>query len=636
MAGLGWAVFGLRLNISRTSALNFSLANLLLVLVDVVALFRPAGVRVGMIDGQMIFNPTYEQRLASPMDVTVVGTAEKILMLEAGCSESTESEIEAAVRAGMQAYAPVLDLIKEMQKELGVNKVFALSDGKFKLSETEQASYDLARVWLSENINKILFDKTYYTKKERKLSVRAIKDGLKEYLTAQGAAALPNYVKERLVESMVEAEVTKAIINDKRRVDGRTLNEIRQLNAEVGFLPRVHGSGLFSRGETQVMSIVTLGPSGDKQSLEGVEGRSEKNYMHHYYFPGFSVGEAKGSRGVGNREIGHGALAEKALMPVLPAKADFPYTVRVVSETLSSNGSSSMASTCGSTLALMDAGVPIKKPVAGIAMGLASNADLSKWEVLTDLQDLEDGAGGMDFKIAGTADGVTAIQLDTKTEGLTMEIVSKTLTQGKEARMQILEVMKGGIAEVRAELSPWAPRIVSFYINPERIREVIGTGGKVINEIIAACEVSIDIEDDGLVMICGVDSEKTQKAVDWVKSIVHEFKAGEIFTGKVVRMLDFGAFVSLVGGKDGMVHVSEMAPYRVASPDKLLAIGDSVTVRVKEVDEQGRINLSMKGQSENEALWKDEKGKQEPGAMPNRNGDRPERGGARGSRFAKR
>lgn len=593
-----------------------------------------AGVRVGKIDGQMVFNPTYEQRLASGMDVTVVGTDQKILMLEAGCSESTEAEIEEAVREGMRQYTPVLDLIKKMQVELGVSKIFTLSDGKFKLSEAEQVTYDLAKTWLADNINKILFDKEYYTKRERKLSVRAIKDGLKNYLTEQKVEApLPGYVKERLVETMVEAEVTKAIINDKRRVDGRALNEIRQLLSEVGFIPRVHGSGLFSRGETQVMSIVTLGPSGDKQSLEGVEGRSEKNYMHHYYFPGFSVGEAKGSRGVGNREIGHGALAEKALMPVLPEKADFPYTIRVVSETLSSNGSSSMASTCGSTLALMDAGVPIKKPVAGIAMGLASNADLSKWEVLTDLQDLEDGAGGMDFKIAGTADGITAIQLDTKTEGLTMEIVKKTLTQGKEARMQILAVMASAIAEPRAEMSPYAPRITSFYIAPDRIREVIGTGGKVINEIIAACEVSIDIEDDGLVMVCGVDAEKTQKAVDWIKSIVHEFKVGEVFTGKVVRMLDFGAFVSLVGGKDGMVHVSEMAPYRVASPDKFLTIGQTVTVRVKEVDDQGRINLTMKGQVENEELWKEEKGKGErtpSDRSAGRTGDRPAR------RFEKR
>lgn len=595
-----------------------------------------AGVRVAKIDGQMVFNPTYEQREQSGMDVTVVGTEQKILMLEAGCAESTEVEIEEAVREGMRQYAPVLDLIKQMQKELGINKVFKLGDGKFKLSEAEQVTYDLARNWLSENITKILFDKEYYTKRERKLSVRAIKEALKNYLAEQNVvAALPGYVKERLVETMIEAEVTKAIVNDKRRVDGRALTETRQLLSQVAFIPRVHGSGLFSRGETQVMSIVTLGPSGDKQSLEGVEGRSEKNYMHHYYFPGFSVGEAKGSRGVGNREIGHGALAEKALMPVLPTKADFPYTIRVVSETLSSNGSSSMASTCGSTLALMDAGVPIKKPVAGIAMGLASNADLSKWEVLTDLQDLEDGAGGMDFKIAGTADGITAIQLDTKTEGLTMEIVQKTLTQGKEARMQILGVMASAISEPRAELSAYAPRITSFYIAVDRIREVIGTGGKVINEIIAACEVSIDIEDDGLVMVCGVDAEKTKKAVDWIKSIVHEFKAGEVFVGKVVRMLDFGAFVSLVGGKDGMVHVSEMAPYRIGKPDQFLAIGDTVTVRVKEVDDQGRINLTMKGQVENEALWKDEKGKDSRPPI-NRFADKADGDKPRFNKFAKR
>jgi polyribonucleotide nucleotidyltransferase len=324
-------------------------------------------------------------------------------------------------------------------------------------------------------------------------------------------------------------------------------------------------------------------------------------------------------------------LAEKALEPVLPPKEEFPYTIRVVSETLGSNGSSSMGSTCASTLALMHAGVPIRKAVAGVAIGLASNADMSRWKVLTDIQDLEDGKGGMDFKITGTRDGITAIQLDTKTDGLSEEIISQALKQGFEGRLEILEVMKGAIAEPNKELSPYAPRITSFRINPEKIREVIGTGGKVINGIIAECEVEIDIDDDGLVMVCGTDAEKAAKAVKWIQDIVREFEAGEVFTGKVVRMLEFGAFVELLPGRDGMVHVSELAPYRVGQPSDFLNIGDIVTVKIKEIDDQGRVNLTMKGLRENETLWKDEKGKEQGGGFGG--GRFSDRGGRGNGRF---
>jgi len=315
-------------------------------------------------------------------------------------------------------------------------------------------------------------------------------------------------------------------------------------------------------------------------------------------------------------------LAEKALLPVIPSREEFPYAIRVVSETLGSNGSSSMASTCGSTLALMDAGVPIKKPVAGIAIGLASNEDMSKWAVLTDIQDLEDGKGGMDFKITGTEDGITAIQMDTKTNGLTDDIVKLAITQGLKARLDILKVMKKAIEKPREDLSPYAPRITSFHINPEKIRDVIGSGGKVINEIIDTTGVSIDIEDDGLVMICGTDSEKAEQAIKWVKDIVREFEAGEKFTGKVVRLLDFGAFIELTAGRDGMAHVSELAPYRIGKPEDFIGVGDTVTVKIKEIDEKGRVNLTMKGLPENEALWKDEKGKSEGFNGPRFN-DRP-------------
>ncbi|MDD4271203.1 MAG: polyribonucleotide nucleotidyltransferase [Patescibacteria group bacterium] len=575
-----------------------------------------AGVRVGRIEGKYIFNPTYEEREISDLDLIVAGTAKKVIMIEAEGKEIIEADMLDAIAAGQKNLQDAIDLIEKMQKNIAVKEKPAVK----KLVSKEEAAaaeemgktFGLAKAWLDKNIPIILFDKTHYTKGERKSAVAAIKEGLDQYLFDQNiskdkrAAAIGH-----LVEEMVEAEVTRAILKDKKRVDGRKLDEIRPLLAEVSMLPRIHGSGLFNRGETQVLSIVTLGAPGMEQSLEGLEGVGTKRYMHHYNFAPFSVGEARPVRSLGRREIGHGALAEKALVPVLPTKEEFPYTVRVVSETLGSNGSSSMAATCGSSLALMDAGVPIKKTVAGIAMGLASNEDMSEWEILTDIQDLEDGQGGMDFKITGTADGITAIQLDTKTYGLTEEIVKKTINQSKKARLQVIEAMNKAIDKPRADLSPYAPRITSFHIEPDRIREVIGTGGKVINEIIAATGVSIDIDDDGLVMVCGNDAAKCQEAVDWIKNIIRDFEPGEVFKGKVVRLMDFGAFIQLTPNKDGMAHVSELAPYRIGKPADFLDIGDEVTVQIIEIDDMGRINLTLKGLKENEDLWKDEKGKQD-------------------------
>lgn len=574
------------------------------------------GVRVGKINGGFIFNPTYEEREASDLDLIVAGTEKKVIMLEAGALEVGEEEMRQAIMAGQKELQKPIELIKQMKEKVGGAyemklKEKLLNQDEIEAEKEKEKIFALAQDWLDKNIKNILFDKIYYTKGERKAAVSAIKENLDKYLFEQGVGKdNRRHAITHLAEKSVESEVTKAILEEKKRADGRKLDEIRLLSAEAGIMPRNHGSGLFSRGETQVLSIVTLGPPGVEQLLEGMEGTGKKRYMHHYNFPPYSVGEAKPMRGPGRRDIGHGALAEKALAPVIPQEKEvFPYTIRVVSEVLGSNGSSSMASTCGSSLSLMDAGVPIKKAVAGIAMGLASNEDMSQWEVLTDLQDLEDGKGGMDFKIAGTADGITAIQLDTKTDGLTDEIIEKTLTQGKKARLEILDIMNKAIDKPRPDLSPYAPRIISFYIDIDKIREVIGAGGKVINEIIDATGVSIDIEDDGLVMVCGTDAEKSQEAVAWIKNIVRTFEAGEVFTGKVVRMLDFGAFVELTPGHDGMVHVSEMAPYRVGKPSDMLNIGDIVTVKIKEIDEQGRVNLTMKGMAENEALWAEEKGK---------------------------
>ncbi|MBI4812744.1 polyribonucleotide nucleotidyltransferase [Candidatus Falkowbacteria bacterium] len=605
------------------------------------------GVRVGLLDGHFVFNPTYEERDKSPLDLVVAGTEKKAIMIEAGANEVKEEMMHDAIRQGQKEMQKAIELIKEME---GLRGKWPLAKEKLTSAEEKEAEqeeekvFETARGWLDKNIKNILFDKTYYTKGERKAAVAAIKEGLDKYLFEQGAGK--DQRKEAvaaLAEKMVEAEVTRAATKEKKRVDGRALNEIRPLTAEASVLPRIHGSGLFQRGETQVLSIVTLGAPGLEQSLEGIEGVGTKRYMHHYNFPPFSVGEATPLRAAGRREIGHGALAEKAILPMLPTKDEFPYTIRVVSEVLGSNGSSSMGSTCGSSLALMDAGVPIKKAVAGIAMGLASNEDMSEWEILTDIQDLEDGKGGMDFKIAGTADGITAIQLDTKTDGLTDEIIEKTLKRGLEARLQILDVMNKSIDKHRADLSPYAPRIVSFKIDPEKIREVIGTGGKVINKIIEVTGVQIDIEDDGSVFVTGMDAEKSKQAVDWIQSIVKVLEPGEVYTGKVVRLLDFGAFIEVLPGKDGMVHVSKMAPYRVGKPSDLLAIGDTVTVKVDELDDQGRVNLTMLGLPENEHLWQEEKGKQEGGGFerprfggPSRHGGSRgghDRGGRGGRRF---
>lgn len=587
------------------------------------------GIRVGLIDGNLILNPTYEEQAKSSLDLIVAGTDKKVIMIEAGANEIDEETVLRAIKAGQENLQPAIDLIKEMQQSVEPRRLTTLK--KVFTPDEEAATVakqDLLKIgseWLEENVKKILFEKVYYTKGERKMAVAAIKEQLEAYLAEKGLDGTKrSFIVKKLVEQAVDSEVTRAIIEEKKRVDGRALDEIRTLSAEVAILPRDHGTALFSRGETQVMSIVTLGPPGMEQSLEGLEGQSKKRFMHHYNFPPFSVGEAAPLRGTGRREIGHGALAEKALLPVVPTKEEFPYTVRLVSETLGSNGSSSMASTCASTLALMDAGVPIKKPVAGIAMGLASNEDMSRWEVLTDIQDLEDGQGGMDFKITGTADGLTAIQLDTKTTGITDEIISKTLTQGRKALNQILNVLKEAIPAPRPELSSYAPRLISFNVDPEKIGAIIGPGGKVINKIIDETGVSIDIEDSGLVVICGTNAAMVEEATKQVKEIVHVFAPGETVQGKVVRLLDFGAFVALNQNQDGMVHVSELAPYRIEKPSDFVSVGDVVTVKIKEIDEQGRVNLTMKGLEENAPLWKDEKGKSTGGGF---GGGRPSFGG---------
>lgn len=575
-------------------------------------------VRVGRINNEFVFNPTYEQQALSDLDLIVAGTQEKSIMIEATGNEIKEDDMLNAIIAGQKQMQGAIKLIEELKNsvEIKVKKVKEVlkTVEDIKRESDKEAAVIVAETWLNDNIKNFIFVKEYYSSKaERKGAVIAIKDGLDKHLFDQGLSPETRaHAAKKTVERLVDAEITKAIVEEERRVDGRALNEIRDLVADVGIIPRDHGTSLFSRGETQVMSIVTLGAPGLEQSLENMDGQSKKRFMHHYNFPPYSVGEASPMRGTGRREIGHGALAEKAIFPMIPSKEDFPYVVRVVSETLGSNGSSSMASTCAATLALMDAGVPIKRPVAGIAMGLASYSDLSKWKVLTDIQDLEDGDGGMDFKMTGTETGLTAIQLDTKTQGITAEIIKQALSQGREALNQILTVLTTAIAAPRAELSQYAPRIISFSVDPEKIGAIIGPGGKVINKIIDETGVSIDIDDDGLVMVCGTDMAKVNAAVAQVKEIVHVFAEGEIIKGKVVRMLDFGAFVQLNSSQDGLIRAGELAPYYVSTPADLLTIGDEVTVKITEIDDQGRINLSMKSQPENAAYWENEKGKGSP------------------------
>ncbi len=549
-----------------------------------------SGVRIGRVNGELIVNPTYEERDEGDLDLIVAGTDEKIIMLEAGAKEVNEDDMFEAMEFAKQQIASVLRFMEEVKKELPQKEKVLIEE----LEEEKDESLILMEKFLAENIEKYLFDTSLETKNKRKQQVENLKEATENFLLENGIEAEDVKKLLKKTDKYIDKAVTEGILEREQRVDGRKLNEIRELSSYVSILPRTHGSGLFNRGQTQVLSVVTLGAPGEEQHLDGMDEEGIKRYMHHYNFPPFSVGETGFMRGPSRRDIGHGALAEKALLPVLPDKEEFPYTIRVVSEVLSSNGSSSMGAVCGSSLSLMDAGVPIKKAVAGIAMGLASNKDMSKWKVLTDLQDMEDGDGGMDFKVAGTKDGITAIQLDTKTLGLNSEIVKETLNRAKEARLQILEVMNKVIKEPRKELSPYAPRVISFKINPNKIRDVIGPGGKMINEIISETGVTIDIEDDGTVFIASASPEALDKAVKWVKEITHDVVVGEVFQGKVTRILNFGAFVEILPNQEGMVHISELSYNHTNKVEDVVKVGDIIPVKVIEIDKMGRINLSLK------------------------------------------
>lgn len=580
-----------------------------------------AAARIGMKeDGSYILNvTTSELEKNHALDLVVAGTKDKLIMVEAAGSEVPEEKMFEAMKWGSEQLQSVVEFIKKIQAEAGATKEVSVAPVKEGINITEEL-----KKFIEANAETMIFNSAKITKSDRVAMITALKEKAKEFFAdkqvdeKEFAAALSQ------MKYLIGDAISKRILEKGQRLDGRSLTDIRELQVEVDLLPRVHGSGMFMRGDTQVLSLVTLGAPGDVQTLDTMEEEGKKRYMHHYNDAPYSYGEAGPLRGPGRRAIGHGALAERALEPVLPPEADFPYAIRVVSEVLGSNGSSSMASTCGSSLSLMAAGVPIRKPVAGIAMGLASD-EKGKYKVLTDLQDVEDGKGGMDFKIAGTGDGITAIQMDTKTQGLSWEIVEQTLKQALEARKNILAKMATVIAVPRPDLSPYAPRIVTIQINPEKIGDLIGPGGKTIKKITEETGVDIDIEQDGRVLITSVDAEKMKLAVDKVNEITKDIMPGEMYEGKVVRLEDFGAFVQLTPNKDGLVHVSEISYARVNRPADVLKLGDMVKVTVKEIDNLGRVNLSIK------ALLPKPEGYVEPERRPMG----PPRSGGNGGGFRK-
>lgn len=540
------------------------------------------GVWIGLVDDEFIINPTVEQREKSLMHVTVAGTRQKVVMIEAGAKEVEEYKMLAAIKFAHKEIIRICDFIDSIVAEIGKPKF------EYDHIVVDPEMYDDVKEFAIEKVRAALDtdDKTVRDARMKVVTDEVVEHFAEKYPDSEAAIGEVLYKLQKYV-------VRRWILDDGKRVDGRGLDEIRPLAAEVGLLPRVHGSGMFTRGQTQVLTAATLGPLNDTQKLDGIDEEEYKRYMHHYNFPSYSVGETRPSRGPGRREIGHGALAERALEPVIPSEEEFPYAIRLVSEVLSSNGSTSQGSICGSTLALMDAGVPIKTPIAGISCGLVTEGD--RFITMVDIQGLEDFFGDMDFKVAGSKKGITAIQVDIKTDGLSFEVIEEALRKTRDARYYILdEVMLKAIDAPRDHLSPYAPKVAIMHIDPEKIRDVIGTGGKVIQKIVADTGAKIDIEDDGRVLIFAVDQASGEAAQAAIEAIVKEPEVGEIYTGKVVRIMPFGAFVEILPGKDGMIHISKLDKKRVAKVEDVVNIGDEVTVKVIEIDKQGRINLSRK------------------------------------------
>lgn len=554
-----------------------------------------AGVRVGYRDGEFLINPTEEDLKTSLLDMVIAGTREAISMVEAGAREVSESIIIEGMNKGHEVIKQIIDKIEELAKVAGKPK------RQLKVYEPDKALLEFIKTYFKKGIHDGM---RIYDKQAREAALDAVsQDSVinelknRNYPDAERLIALlsdkNNHDFTNIKKMIMEEGLGIMVVDEGVRPDGRQFNEIRPISSRVSALPRTHGSALFTRGQTQVMSIVTLGAASEHQIIDDISEERYKQYMHHYNFPPFSVGEVRPMRGPGRREIGHGALAERALIPVLPTEEEFPYTIRVVSEVLESNGSTSMASVCGSTLGLMDAGVPLKAPVAGIAMGLMHKD--GKYAVLTDIQGMEDFMGEMDFKVAGTRAGVTAMQMDTKLTGISTEIMKEAMEQARKARFFILDHIANVISAPRPELSPYAPRVLTMIIHPDKIKLVIGPGGKIINKIIAETGVKIDIEDDGRISIVTPKPEAGQKAMKIIEDITKEVEVGEVYLGKVVKIMPFGAFVELMPGSDGLVHISQLAQGRVEKVEDVVKIGDEIMVKVVEIDKQGRINLTRKG-----------------------------------------
>ncbi|MCM1316085.1 MAG: polyribonucleotide nucleotidyltransferase [Prevotella sp.] len=542
-----------------------------------------AGINVGLVDGEIVLNPTLEQRAKTDLTLTVAGTAEKIVMIEAGANEVPEDTMLEAIMTGHEEIKKMVAFIAGIREEIGKPKF------TFESQEVDHDMFDAIEEFASERV-KIALDTDDKTVRDERLAP------IIDDIHAKFDEIYPEQISmiDECIYKLQKKIVREWLYNGKR-VDGRGIDEIRPLAAEVGLLPRVHGSGLFTRGQTQVLTIATLGSVSDSQKIDGLDEEESKRYMHQYNFPSYSVGETKPSRGPGRREIGHGALAERALAPVIPPVEEFPYAFRLVSEVLSSNGSTSQGSICGSTLALMDAGVPIKAPVAGISCGLITLPDSDDFMTMVDIQGLEDFFGDMDFKVGGTHKGITAIQVDIKVDGLTPAIIKEAFEKTRKARLYILdEIMLKAIPEPRKTVNQYAPKMLQTKIPVDKIREVIGQGGKVIQKISADCEVKIDISDDGNVFISGVDGDKANKALQIINTIANDPEVGAIYKGKVVKIMDFGAFVEIAPGKDGLVHISKLDKQRVEKVDDVVSVGDEIVVKVLEIDRQGRINLSRK------------------------------------------
>ena len=549
-----------------------------------------AAVAVGWVDGEIVINPTVAQRERSRLTATVAGTLEKITMIEAGADEIPNETMLEAIKKAHEEIKNICHFIADIQAEIGKPKF------EYKSFAVDPEFYQE----IVANFKDRMYQDVQATDKEvRDANIDKITEDITAYVTEKYGEDIAEERKTDIADSVHDLEkacVREMILEEHKRPDGRKIDEIRSLSCEIDVLPRVHGSAIFTRGQTQVMSVVTLGMKSEEQMLDGLDEETGKRYMHQYNFPSYSVGEARPSRGPGRREIGHGALAEKALVPVLPSEEEFPYAIRVVSEVLSSNGSTSQASICGSTLSLMAAGVPIKKPVAGISTGLVTDKnDKSRYIMLTDIQGIEDFFGDMDFKVGGTKDGITAIQVDIKIDGLTYDIIKEAFERTKVARDYILdEIMLPVISEPRKEVSKYAPKIMTSKISVDKIKDVIGPGGKMINKIIDATGVKIDIEEDGSVCVYSSDMEAAKKAMKMIETIAREIEVGGIYDGVVTKIMSFGAFVDIGGGKEGLLHISKISSKRVEKVEDVLSVGDEVTVKVYEIDNQGRINLTMK------------------------------------------